>query len=473
MSPTASPTHALFLAYHFPPIGGGGVQRALKNARYFPGLGISPIVLTGPGKADDYWAPQDRSFLAELPPEVPVERIAGPVPTASRGARRAAERWLRSRPPFERWWVEGCVERGLQEIAKRPVDVVLATMLPYETSLAAARIAERSGLPWVADLRDPWALDEMQVYPSRWHRQRELARMRRALRSAAYIVMNVPEARNALLEAFPELPAQRVGVIPNGYDPADFAAPFEAPRDGLFRIVHTGSSYAELARAEQRRERTRRIVGGRRCEVDFLPRSAHHLLRALARWRERDPSIGESVRLVLAGAASAADRELVENSGVADLVEATGYLDHAESIRRVRAADLLFLPMHELPRGEAARLVPAKLYEYLASGRAILAAVPDGDARDLLARCERAELCRPSDEDAMQRVLEASHARHRERGRAPDAAPDELTRAFERERLAGRLARVLHWVADPARPAPEPGCGAWPSPSPASRSSPA
>ena len=61
----------------------------------------------------------------------------------------------------------------------------------------------------------------------------------------------------------------------------------------------------------------------------------------------------------------------------------------------MRSADLLFLPMHDLPPGRRAGLVPYKTYEYLAAERPILAAVPDGDARDILSRVSHATLCRP------------------------------------------------------------------------------
>ena len=63
-----------------------------------------------------------------------------------------------------------------------------------------------------------------------------------------------------------------------------------------------------------------------------------------------------------------------------------GYVTHLQALTLIRSADLLFLPMQNLPPGRRSSTVPGKTYEYLASGRPILGAVPPGDALDLLQR---------------------------------------------------------------------------------------
>ena len=110
----------------------------------------------------------------------------------------------------------------------------------------------------------------------------------------------------------------------------------------------------------------------------------------------------------------------------------------------MRGADLLFLPMHNLPSGYRARIVPGKTYEYLASGRPILAAVPDGDARDLLERAGTAFLTRPDDVDAMSAVIvDAVRRRDRQTRPAPDP---ELLAGYERRKLTRRLAELFDGV---------------------------
>jgi glycosyltransferase involved in cell wall biosynthesis len=316
-------------------------------------------------------------------------------------------------------------------------------MSPFASAKAAGRLAAELGCPWVADLRDPWALDEVAAYPTALHRRRELARMRRLLRSAAAIVMNTPEAARRLLASFPELRERPVHVIPNGFDAADFAGPPPVRDDGRFRIVHAGYLHTELGLAHKHTRRLRRLLGGYLMDADLLARSHVYLLRALERLVAADPALRSIVELHLAGVLSERDRA----AAASPLVRERGYLAHAETVALMRSADLLFLPMHDLAPGERAGIVPGKTYEYLASGRPILAAVPDGDARDLLAQAQTAHLCRPTDVDAMAALLAAEIERWRA-GLPPPALAPALLAPYERRRLTAELAALFDRVLE-------------------------
>jgi len=442
LSPVDRSLRILYLAFYFPPLGGGGVQRTVKFARYLGEFGFEPVFVTGPAGGRTRHAPLDASLEADLPRDARVYRMQGELPGDFRPSRL---RRLLDRPSdFDRAWAAGCESAGRRAAAENELDVILASMSPFETSLAAERLAETLQLPWVADLRDPWALDEMSAYPTGWHRGRELRRMRRRLASAARVVMNTPEAAHALASAFPEL-AERTVAIPNGFDPADFEGAPERRTDDRFRIVHTGALHAGLGASHQRSSGLRRLLGGERVPVDILTRSHVYLLRALERWREHRPRDAGRAQLVLAGDLSPQDREVVERSGVADLVQMPGYVSHAQSVALLRGADLLFLPMHGLPQGERARIVPGKTYEYLAARRPILAAVPEGDARDLVLESGLGHVCEPDDAAAMADVLQRRFQAKRE-GIEATPAPDAFYRRFERRELTQRLCETLEAV---------------------------
>jgi glycosyltransferase involved in cell wall biosynthesis len=366
---------------------------------------------------------------------------------------RLLARLLGLRSKADRWWIDGAIAIGREA----SVDLVLGELVPYTTADAAATLARELGVPWVADLQDPWALDEMWQYPTALQRLADLRRMRKLLGSAAAIVMNTPEAAVRLTRRLPDLREKIVVSIPNGFDAADFASEAPTRDDGAFRIVHTGYLHTEFGLAHRRRGWLRRLLGGLPVPtVDYLARSHVYLLEAVNRLLAEDRSLRSQLEVHLVGVLSKTDERVAASCPVVHL---HGYRPHGETVDLVRTADLLFLPMHDLPPGTRAGLVPGKTYEYLASGRPILAAVPDGDARDLLAEAGTALLCRPRDTAAMAEAIRSEVARWRHGRPVRPARPDIVNR-YERRRQAEAFADVLGQVlGEPTPPTTASGAG--------------
>ena len=279
------------------------------------------------------------------PPSCPsgleVHRVSGPEPAASAGWRGRGERWLRLSRPWQRWWIEGSADAAIA--AGRDAQLALREHVAVRVGvLGAAAPLAPLGVPWVADLRDPWALDEMLVYPSRAHRALEVRRMRAGLGSAAAIVMNTPEAAAQLTRRLPRVPRsarrrdherlRRGGLL----GPASDARGRRVP-DRAHRLVAHGAGSRRSTR------RARALLGGSIGGVDFLPRSHVFLLEAVDRALAERPELAGRLEVHLAGALSDHDRAFTR-----DYVRVHGYLDHSASVALVRSADLLFLPMHDV-----------------------------------------------------------------------------------------------------------------------------
>jgi glycosyltransferase involved in cell wall biosynthesis len=265
-----------------------------------------------------------------------------------------------------------------------------------------------------------------------------MLRMERLLSTATLIIMNTPEATLALKTAFPRLRNKEVVTIPNGFDYADFSAPVKERRDGKFRIVHSGYLHTDNG-VELRKRGIYRLLGGAQSGVDILTRSHTVLLDAIERWRAQHPEIVNDLEIVFAGKTSEQDRTVVNESGISSLVQFPGYISHKDSVELVRTADLLFLPMHNLPAGTRSRIVPGKTYEYMATGRPILAAAPDGDARDFLNQCGTAMICRPDDAAGMVQIL-AEVYRAWKNKRPTTHCNQPFVEQFERRNLTRNLA---------------------------------
>ena len=391
----------LMLARQFPPIGGAGVQRSTGTARHLRAFGWQPTVITGPAGHVDRFNPRDAGLLGRIPADVAVHRLAGVEPSSRTGAAARVARLLQRDEPWTSWWVAGAAREG----ARHEADVILASCNPYATAFAGAELSRRLGLPWVADLEDPWALDEMRVHATGLHRRRDLRTMRMALGTASAIIACAEETAVRFRAALPEL-ADRIVSVPIGYDRDDFDAPVVlSPDDGVLRIVHTGTIHSELGRRHRETNEARRRLRGSSIDVDILTRSHVYVMEAIDRLLAREPALVGRIELVLIGALTDGD---VREIGDRAYVRTPGAMSHADTIAAMRTAGLLFLPMHDVGPGARVGIVPYKTYEYLAAGRPILAAAPDGDVRDLLSGVARATLVRPSDVDALTAALGAA-----------------------------------------------------------------
>lgn len=436
---STSSGRVLLLAYHFPPLGGAGVQRMTQLARRLPELGWELVVITGPGEPDSRWRPHDEPLELEGR-KIRVLRLPGPEPPHDVRWEGRLERWLRIPSRWQRWWTKHVLR--LAESLEEDVALVHASLAPYSTAESSAEVARRLGKPLLLDLEDPWALDEMMVYPTRLHRVLERRRMGRVLRRAQAVVMNTPEARSRVLGAFGSLTPAGVEAIPNAFDPDDFGGDSNQRDDGRFRIVHTGSLHTDAGRRHRSRGRLRRLLGGAEPGVDFLSRSHIYLLEAIAAVREREPAVADEIEVHLAGVFTAEDRAVAAGHSFVRLHE---FMPHHQTVGLLRSADLLFLPMHDLASDRRAAIVPHKTYEYLGAGRPILAAVPEGDARDLLQSSGAARLCAPSDVDAMAAAILAELERW-SAGVPPDPPRADVVARCTSVRLSDDFARLYEAV---------------------------
>ncbi len=418
----------LYIGHYFPPLGGAGVQRAVKFIKYLPDAGFQPVVVTGSGSETGWWSPPDSSMLDEIPDSVTVYRTparnAGEVTAAASASR-----------------VEGLRELGERAARETAAELVFVSMSPFQDAHVASTISRHLRVPWVADLRDPWALDEFQVYRSSLHRFADKREMVSALSTASLIVMNTPEAA-ARLTALPGFRRKRIVSITNGYDTEDFAGGAAPASRDVFTIVHAGHLHTAAGLHQRRHALRYRLLGKMESGVQILTRSHYYLLKALEHWTAEHPAIREKIAVVFVGKPSAADLDVVRTSPAGSLVQFTGYVSHAQSVRHIRTASLLFLPMHKLPSGRRATIVPGKTYEYMATGLPILAALPDGDARDFLKDAGTGLPCEPDDVGAMSAILKAQFQAWSD-GKVTTRANRSFVERFERRCLTQRLAEEM------------------------------
>jgi glycosyltransferase involved in cell wall biosynthesis len=441
----------LLVTYFFPPLGGGGVPRALKLAKYLPAFGWEPHVLT---VRDGVWSAWDPSPLAELPEEVRIHRTPiflpgvaakrlgvrlslfsfrggrggehGNAPVAASPGRleglRERFRKVAYLPDAFIGWYPFAVRAGRRIVREQGIDAVISTSPPHTAHLAARAIARGTGLPWVADFRDAWTRDPNFRFAVGWRGRIEQRLERRVVRDASRIVTVSEPIRDDFLADHPALGPCAVDVIPNGFDPDDFrGGPLApeiqerlAPDPGRFRIAYAGG-----------------LIGGR------SPRAFLEALAACAR------AGGPRVEAVIAGTEQDAFRAEAASAGVADRVHTVGYLPQRESCALLRAADAALLLVGDLPGSGG--IVSGKVYQYLGAGRPILALAPEGAAAQLVRKTGAGIVLPPDDVRGAARVLN-DWARAKAAGAPVSGADRDAVAAYTRRRAAERFARVLEGV---------------------------
>jgi UDP-N-acetylglucosamine:LPS N-acetylglucosamine transferase len=162
----------LMVAYHFPPMGGGGVQRALKFAKYLPENGYHPIVLTADGGG---WFSTDDSLTeGDWFKKIPVFRVSAPSVNRLIGAFRSTAgnpstwdglriiyyrmKYFLAPDPMISWYFRA--RRTALEVARKErIDIVYTTSPPHSEHLMGIFVKKNAGLPWVADFRDAFVGD--------------------------------------------------------------------------------------------------------------------------------------------------------------------------------------------------------------------------------------------------------------------------------------------------------------------------
>jgi glycosyltransferase involved in cell wall biosynthesis len=406
------------VAYYYPPLGGIGVHRTLKFSKYLPEYHWEPVVLT---------IRPEKGLLIDLSLEHEIPAGAQIFRTPS----LSLPLWLpwRVRNFISRWifvvdeqlgWLPYAVRTGQRILQASPCQVIYTSSSPYTDHLIGYRLKKSSGLPWVADFRDPWVGNTAIRIPTRLHRY--LVRVLEGLvvrQADRVLVVNEPMRRD-FISRYPELQKDKFQAIPNGFDAHDFKdiQPSDPIKD-QFLLVYSGSFYGERQ----------------------TPRPFFSALQNLLK-RGAIPKNAIQVRFV--GNVGKPTLQMIDSLQLRDVVETTGYLHHREAIAHLMAADALILIVGPGPGSEI--VLPGKIFEYLASGKPILGLVPPGVSADLIREANAGFVVDPQDVQGIAAQIRNMYERW-QLDRLSVHTDSEVVARFNRHRLTGQLASVLDRVS--------------------------
>lgn len=412
----SAPRRALLIAYHYPPVqASSGVQRTLAFSRYLPELGWQAAVLTVTRNAYVHHRAENERLIPDG-----VQVLRAPALDAARHL-AIGGRYPRVLALPDRWvsWLPGAVARGLVWVRRFRPRILFSTYPIATAHLVGWWLHRLTGLPWIADFRDPMAQDDYPADRRQWEWFNAIEE--RAARDAARMLFVTAGAAQMYRQRYPEA-AARIALVENGYDEEAFSGlDDDAPvrRDGPLTLLHSGILY-------------------------LSERDPNAFFDALAQLKREGLASAATLRILLRASGHVEHyRALLEQRGIADLVALEPPVAYRAAVAEMTHADGLLV----FQASNCNAQIPAKVYEYLRAGRPILAFTdPAGDTARLLARfgidavarldspAEIAELLR----QALRRIPRGDWAR----------ADPRMVAACTRRERSRELAAIFEAVAE-------------------------
>jgi glycosyltransferase involved in cell wall biosynthesis len=387
----------LLIAYWFPPAGGIAVQRAISLAKYLPQFGCDVHVLAPSNPPSPV---PDSSLLAQLPSQVQVHRVWAPMPSAklrkglwnlvSGGktankspevSKSAPQRNVKKgsalsgfvrqvlSPDPEVVWVPMATRRAKHIVRKHKIDAVIVTAPPFSAFLIGNAVKRSNPqVRLISDFRDEWLrffLSTFDFQKSPFIRRKAERIERETIELSDAVVTVTPSLVKELRERYPDQPGAKFAYIPNGFDPSLFANLRPRKHEGSKIVVtYVGTVYSATS--------PRAYFGG----LDALP----------AEFRNRFET-----RFV---GRIADDLDFLKSRSDVKIV---GYVSQNEALHWMEETDYLLLTMSD------PTATTGKIYEYLATGKPIVAFSPaDGEVAHTLNETKAGWCLDPTDLDAIR-----------------------------------------------------------------------
>lgn len=453
----------LMVLFHFPPLGGVAISRNVRNVQYLPRYGWTPVViaprdasglmdpgsvkLVAPGtRVIRAWCLEPRHLRRVLVGLRGSIRSAGrpghaattSTPHPEQGAVAASVTgrsvavpapprlsrllWPLLFPDNQIGWLPFALVAALRAHRSAPFDAVYSTAAPVTAHLVAGVFKRLTGVPWVAEFRDPWLgnpVTEAVAGPRSWVRRRLQARLERwIVHSADRVVFVSASTTHLYRRRYPD--AAPMVTITNGIDRGDalVRAPASTGRLG-YRIVWTGT----LDRPEELRM----------------------FLEAVKALGTRRPDLVDKLEIDFYGDVSDACRAIADQFTADGLggaiVRFPGFVPRRDALEALAGADAALIMLGAGPG--MGQFVPGKLFEYLGQNRQLLAVLPPGDARDILEGLGWGVIAEP-DVPAIERAIE------RVMSQPPPTGSADPEGRYDRVMLAGRLADAISEAAGSA-----------------------
>ena len=369
----------LIVTYYWPPAGGPGVQRWVKLSKYLSKLGYQCYVVTVDENHASYPS-TDLSLQKDIDASIKVTKTKSfevlkifsslfkkeKVPYAGIPDKNKMSfvgklaLYIRSNffiPDARVGWNSYAIKACEEIIRKENIDVVITTSPPHSTQLIGLSLKKKfKSIKWIADLRDPWT--DIYYYEKLSHtkraKQKDLSLEKQVLEQADAITVTSPITEKLYASKIDKALSHKIKTITNGFDEDDFTSSTTS-NSKTFTITFAGTINEQFG-----------IEGFVQAVKDITTKHKNVVLHFIG-------TMDNYTKQLL-------EKELPNDHKI------TSYVPHKELMNYLMQSQVLLL---SIPKGNNQGTIPGKLFEYLATQKAIICLGPQGcSAGEIITECE-------------------------------------------------------------------------------------
>ncbi|HQI52421.1 MAG TPA: glycosyltransferase [Candidatus Cloacimonas acidaminovorans] len=370
----------LFISYFYPPLAGPASLRNLKTVKYLSKAGNTIDVLTVGNIVYNYY---DNGLLAEsrqnriihipsFDPMSILEKLSGKNKTVSNQIyHNTPERiklFIRQLYPLDDkvLWLPNLYKAGKKALKDEKYDLLYVSCGPFSSAVAVRTLSKQFKVPYILEMRDYWTLlSDYNLQGTYLNRLFSHYTEKKLLQDASLIVTVSKGIAEDISKHFGSFLADKTFILYNGHDEEDFLSlPAVSQDKSKYTLSYFGALYAK--------------------------RSLKWLLKAL-KDLQKENKLPPNFSLHLYGNYHIETLQEIKQSGIEEMVKIIPQLNHQEAISAMLSSDALLLLINsDSPKGT----LTSKVFEYLRTGKPILALVPkNGEAGKLLQESGQNYIC--------------------------------------------------------------------------------
>jgi hypothetical protein len=416
----------LVITYHFPPRPTVASLRLVGLARYLPEFGWEAVILTAalPGKPDPHFNVIETQYHDSLGFGKRLLKLDSQSPLIAQVKNKLKIRSERSPLDFilanvggivaypdpQKGWQRFAVEAGKGILRQQDIKAMLSSSPPVTSHIIAKRLKDEFKIPWVADFRDLWTQNYYYLYgPLRKVIERRLE-LNTISMADALVTVSQP-ATDDLRSLHKQKPVHN---IPNGFDPAEVNT-VPGKLTDKFTITYTGNLYPGKQSPEPLFAALRDLITEGSMDAGDIEVRFHGIE---AGWIDKQ----------------------AERYGLTGIVRQLGIVPREIALNRQRESQLLLLLKWNDPNQRVT--YPAKIFEYLAARRPVLAVGGFPDVVDQLLDKTKTGVSGQTGED-IKALLLPLYQEYKSTGAVSYSGDEDETSKYSHREMAKKFATIL------------------------------